>query len=83
MSAQSLDITTVLVMYLHILRMFRRNIDDEASGDYLKSCNYNSSDEVDRYCPIFSLGQIVEMAGENLTALSITVSPIPVPWWNR
>ena len=55
----------------------RRNIDDERSEDYFKTCEYSSND---RYCPIFSLRQIVEMAGENFTALSIKVSPIPILW---
>ena len=55
---------------------FRRNIDDEKSEDYFKTCEYSDND---RYCPIFSLRQIVEMARENFTALSIKVSPIPIP----
>ena len=57
----------------------RRNIDDDTPGDYLKSCQYRSDNETDRYCPIFTLGQIVEMAGEDFTNLSIQVSPIPIP----
>ena len=59
---------------------FRRNIDDEKSEEYFKTCLYSQSN--DRYCPIFSLRQIVQMAGKdiNFTALSTKVSPIPIPW---
>ena len=49
----------------------RRNIIEHGDED-LKTCRYNDSNI---YCPIFSLGQIVDMIEEeqNFTELSIKV----------
>ena len=37
----------------------RRNILETQNATYLKSCHYNSQSDVDRLCPIFTLGDIV------------------------
>lgn len=58
----------------YLFSLLRRNIDDDIPKDYLAKCKFNHSNETDRYCPIFTLAQIVEMAGENITELSIQVS---------
>ena len=53
---------------------FRRNILDTQDKDYLSSCRYNAHDEQDRFCPIFKLGDIVKIAGEDYDSLAFYVS---------
>uniref|UniRef100_A0A1I8JEI9 ATP receptor n=1 Tax=Macrostomum lignano TaxID=282301 RepID=A0A1I8JEI9_9PLAT len=38
----------------------RRNILDSMSKNYLRQCNYRPDSEVDKYCPIFKLGDIIK-----------------------
>ncbi|XP_064633539.1 P2X purinoceptor 4-like isoform X2 [Lineus longissimus] len=46
----------------------RRNILTK-DKKYLRSCQYDP--KTDRYCPIFRLGKIVELAGSNITVMGI------------
>lgn len=39
----------------------RRNIKVTSDSDFLRTCRFNGSDPEGLYCPIFSLGQIVDM----------------------
>ncbi|CAL8109163.1 unnamed protein product [Calicophoron daubneyi] len=43
----------------------RQNILPWMDADYLRTCIYNSTDEKDRYCPIFRVEDIIQMAGSN------------------
>lgn len=58
----------------------RRNIMEEANKTYLQSCTYHS--QWDPYCPVFRIGDIVELAGENFTQLAIRggVIVISIDW---
>jgi len=53
--------------------VYRRNILDTQNATYLKSCHYNSQSDVDRLCPIFTLGDIVR---ETQTSPNDTYSSI-------
>lgn len=61
----------------------RRNILDSQNKTYLSNCKYNSSDDRDRLCPIFQLGQIVKAAGvENFDTIAVQggVVSINIDW---
>ena len=61
-------------MKICVLQLCRRNILNTQESDYLSNCTYNSHDKKDRFCPIFSLGYIVEEAGENFHQMALSVS---------
>ena len=45
--------------------VYRRNVLDTQNSSYLKSCRYSSESDVDRLCPIFTLGDIVREAQQH------------------
>ena len=56
------------------LDVFRRNVVENIRNDsYLKSCRYNSGDETDRFCPVFTLETIVKEAGEDYDDMAVLV----------
>ena len=50
---------------LIVCPLFRRNLPEHATDDYLGSCRYDPSNSTDKYCPIFALGKIVSEAGHS------------------
>ena len=61
-------------MTLLSLDVFRRNVVENIRNDsYLKSCRYNSVDETDRFCPVFTLETIVKEAGEDYDDMAVLV----------
>ena len=59
-----------LQVSLFCLPVYRRNLPDHATDDYLARCRYDPNHATDKRCPIFTLGSIVSGAGysyENLT----------------
>ncbi|XP_074643920.1 P2X purinoceptor 4-like isoform X2 [Tubulanus polymorphus] len=48
----------------------RRNIINDTK-DWLKKCHYDPNDELHKYCPIFRLGDIVRLAGDDITEMSL------------
>lgn len=77
------------MMSITALFVFRRNIKNTADETFLKTCRFNSSDADGLYCPIFSLGQIVDMIEktkevphkQDFQELSTLVRPSPVAVW--
>ncbi|CAH8841283.1 unnamed protein product [Trichobilharzia szidati] len=47
----------------------RQNVLSWMTDDYLQECLYNPEHEVDRYCPIFRLGDVFKLAGTNTNRL--------------
>ena len=58
----------------------RRNILEDANKTYLQSCHYDPDE--DPYCPIFQVDDMISIAGENFTQLSIKggVIVITINW---
>lgn len=58
----------------------RRNILENSNQSYLQSCIYNS--EMDPFCPVFNIGDIVHEAGENFSEVAILggVFEIEITW---
>ncbi len=53
---------------------YRRNILETQNPDYLRGCHYNSSDDIDKLCPVFTLGTIVSNAGANFSQIAVKVT---------
>ena len=66
-------------LYIISSNISRRNIINIQNSTYLKSCTYNSSDEVDRLCPIFTLDTIVREAGQNFDEIALKVITLILP----
>ncbi|XP_038059541.1 P2X purinoceptor 4-like [Patiria miniata] len=58
----------------------KRNILESSNTSYLKGCMYNN--HLDRFCPIFKLGDIIDATGEDYNALAYSggVIAISINW---
>jgi P2X purinoceptor 4 len=59
----------------------KRNILEDADKNFLKHCRYNATSKTDRFCPVFRIGDIVEMAGgSSRVAIRGGVFVIRIKW---
>lgn len=52
---------------------FSRNILVTQTENYLKSCHYNASHQTDRYCPVFTLGTIINATNTDYNKIALQV----------
>lgn len=57
------------------LTFFRSNVLETSNDSYLKSCTYDSQDDV--YCPIFRLGDLVSWTGYDFQDMAAKVPSAP------
>lgn len=54
----------------HQCLIFRRNIINVLSDDDLKTCRFDPYHPLHKFCPIFVLGEIAELAGQDYDELT-------------